>query len=197
MLCELLGSHVDGQVSKGCLKMSEGNGNGLKVAGAAVLLIGALVFVWMQYRSARPALPPPAVQAQGRDFGGPRMDPAQRGRMREQMLQSMNLSPEQRQRLEEIDQQFANRTDPQSRRERMQAVSAVFTPEQRDAMRGQMRQRMAQRLSILPPDQRELFMQKLEERRRNRGGGRGWGGGPRGRGPNAPAQPTPSGTPNQ
>jgi Spy/CpxP family protein refolding chaperone len=157
-----------------------------KLVAASLLALGAAGFFYVRYSHTKPPAPagrefadPGAPGELGRGIRGPGgmrgpMSPEQRGQFREQMLQSVNATPEQRARIQEIEKQYEGKTGPEAWRGRMDAVSQVLTPEQqaqaRQAGMERMRQRMNERLKVLPPGERQKFIQKLEARIAQRGG---------------------------
>jgi len=182
-----------------------------KLVAASVLVIGAAGFLYARYSHTKPPAPPPMRAGMDiadpgapgefrrgmRGPGGTRgpMSAEQRGQFREQMFQTVNATPEQRAQIEEIEKQYDGKTGPEAWQGRRAAMSQVLTPEQQAKMRqggmDRMRQRMNERLKVLPPAEREKFMKKLEARIAQRGGmpfGPFQGGrpGPGGRGPGGP-----------
>ncbi len=156
-----------------------------KMIGATVLLLAAIAFVYAQYARSRPQpvrpAPPTPTAGQGPAAAqGPgaeavrsllgQITPEERIQFRQQVYQQLELTTEQRARLDEIDKKY----DPQMRQgrevalERMRESAAVLTPEQRtkaaDYMREQLKQRMAERAKVLPPEEQKKFMEKLDQR---------------------------------
>lgn len=127
-----------------------------KLIGAAVLLVGALVFVYAQYRSTQP--PDPTEDRRGRDRAaaqdrGPQREisdeeraqrraertEAQRQRQ-EEMYQQINLTEEQRTQIEALEPVGRN-AEPEARQARRQAMAEILTEEQMTQMRELRRQR--------------------------------------------------------
>lgn len=177
-----------------------------KLAGAGVLLVTALGFVWSQYASTstlpEPEGPPQMAEGPG---GGPpppmnfrNMSEDERRDFRETMRAEMEeilqLTEEQKAKVAELDKQLEGKEGREAMRERMEAMRDILTPEQqekaRGAMRGRMRAHMMERASVLPPEEQAKFLEKLEEREaqmRERGGrGRGGPGGTDGPPPDGP-----------
>lgn len=161
-----------------------------KLGAAVALVIGALGYVGLQYLSVHPgsisndpprrdvAHAPQAGSTSGpaddRPMGPPSRE--EQERMREQMMELLNLTEEQRQQVAKIEKQYGDEDRGAARR---QIMEEVLTPEQAEkahqAMRARMEERMNERLKVLPPDQQAKFREKLEERMAQGRGPGGWG----------------------
>jgi Spy/CpxP family protein refolding chaperone len=88
--------------------------------------------------------------------------------MREEILETADLTNEQRAKIDSIYEEYGDAVDPETVRRRIEAVGRVLTPAQRDAAAAMMRKRllahMNDRLQMLPPEERRKFMQKLDAR---------------------------------
>ncbi len=115
----------------------------------------------------------------GRPDGPPEnMQRPNRQEMRDRMTKDLNLTPEQ---LKQMDKLQTNNppASPEEGRKRMEEMQKILTPEQQEKMRSTMQQNMGQRRDrmisrqlekaekVLPPDQLDLFKQKLEDRKNN------------------------------
>jgi Spy/CpxP family protein refolding chaperone len=127
-----------------------------------------------QPRLARPEdffRPRPAPGSFQAGEGGPDAfrppSPEERRRMREELFRTLDLTPEQRAKIEEIDKRFEGQRGPDVAGKRMRALSEVLTPEQRDQafrfIRAQLHSRLQERIEMLPPDQRKKFLEKLDK----------------------------------
>ncbi len=176
--------------------MAADNGKtGLKLVMAAVLLLGASAFLYSQYANVSPnreELTAPVTMANGQSSpsispGAQRERPSdeERRQMRTEMLSSLNLSAQQQQQIAELDSKLEGVDGREAWQQRREAMQEILTDEQQEQMRSSMRSmvrsRMEQRAAVLPPQEREKFMEKLEERiaqrGQNGGGGRGGRGG--------------------
>ena len=143
--------------------------HGLKLVVAAALLVGSVVFVYAQWKSTRPA-PPPADErpiAEQR-FAEQRPSREEMEQRRAEMFSELNLTPEQQEQIQALGTPEGRGMGREAGRARMEAMREILTSEQREQMREQMTQRMRDRMSrqadVLPPDQREAFNRRLEER---------------------------------
>lgn len=162
-----------------------GQSNGIKIVVAVILLLGGLVFVYAQYKNARPDIPPPPQKASGApadaqakpatlgagSFNPADITPEQRREFREEIFSQLDLSAEQRAKLDEINRKFDASSEPAGRDafvERMRAQSAVLTPEQQEkarvAITESLKKRVQERISTLPPAEQKAFMEKLDKR---------------------------------
>ena len=145
-----------------------------RFVGAVLFLVCALGFLGWRWRATKP----PAVAAAEGHSGEARGNAgaAIREEMHNQLLKSLNLTPEQDARMREIDKAAqANLAEgkkgAQVFQETMNEMSKVLTPEQMEnlkklAMEGD--RRMANRqANVLPPGEREKYMKKVETRQRN------------------------------
>jgi Spy/CpxP family protein refolding chaperone len=137
----------------------------LLVGTASLLLVGALGYAWATYRSySDPLNDGLSIQRQmGRGpfgFGPP--TPQQREEMQERMRKELGLSAEQESKLREIAPD--GRTGPPSP-EDFAKLRAILTPEQQQRMEQVMRTRMKERISMLPEEEQQKFMQKLDAAR--------------------------------
>jgi Spy/CpxP family protein refolding chaperone len=160
------------------------SGNGKLVIAVGFFLGAACVF-YMRYRHVRPAkdalVPrqttgstasePGGVETIQLSPGGPAFrlpSREERHKMRWEILDGLDLSAEQRAKMEAIEKQYDDSKDPMAWRQRMQEMSDVLTPEQRDqaydSIRKQVQAHARERIQALPPDQQEKFMKKLRER---------------------------------
>ncbi|MEO8377650.1 MAG: hypothetical protein ABI579_08255, partial [Candidatus Sumerlaeota bacterium] len=84
-------------------------------------------------------------------------------------------------------------------RQRMEDISKILTPEQREkgraAMGARFKARMEQRLKMLPADEKQAAMNKIDERMKNGPPGGFGRGGPGGRGPEGGGPPPGEGRP--
>lgn len=145
-----------------------------KLVIAMGLLLGAACVFYARYRHVRPAkhtLAPQHTTASATSAGAPTFrlpSPEERRKMRWEILDGLNLSPEQRAKIEAIEKQYDDSKDAMAWRGRLQAMNDVLTPEQRDqaydSIQKQMRERAKEKIQALPPDQQEKFMKKLRER---------------------------------
>ncbi len=149
----------------------------LRLVGAGLLALGSLGFLGVQYlnvqgrsEAVNAAAEAPVVVA---GEAGPAVPPVmgppspeERDQIRTQILGSLDLTQEQRDAIARIDEELP--PGPENRRARLAAMAEVLTPEQIEQVRGQrqaIRQsRLNQRLSVLPPEERDKFMDKLEDR---------------------------------
>lgn len=165
-----------------------------KLVLATIFFLGCVALLYGRYQSVRPeALAersreerrerrpdgerPPGAPREGR--GGPGMmggmgpTEEERKAMRTEMLDHLQVTPEQRAKLDEIEKRFAGKDGREVWRERMEAAAEVLTPEQQEKareymqtnMRARMEARMRERIKVLPPEEQEKFMRKFEERR--------------------------------
>jgi Spy/CpxP family protein refolding chaperone len=143
----------------------------LKAAFAAVILFGALLFVYAQFKSntASTDRQPEMAQAanrqqQGRPDGPPSED--KRKEFRQQMIENLDLTEEQQAKMKELREEAES--SGEGRRGMMQAMREVLTPEQqqkaRSGMQNRMRQRMSRNANLLPPDEQKKLAKKIEER---------------------------------
>lgn len=146
-----------------------------RFAAAALLLAVGVSFAAWQLARFRPPKPDDEFARVG-PIGVTREE---RDSFREQMMGSLDLTPEQREQIEKLAPPMEEFSF-EGMRERRAAVEAVLTPEQREkahaAMRSMMRERMEKDLARLPEQEREKFLAKLEDRMRN--GPPGGPGGP-------------------
>lgn len=174
----------------------------VKIAIAAVVLLGAITFVYAQYKRVKPDMGGPPRRGEMRPGGQqsgdkPPMDPRniskeERVKMRNEVLDKLNLTAEQKTKIDEINKKYdAEKDSPQTMMNRMKDIRALLTPEQQKeaekTMMGGIRGRMEDRLKMLPADQKQKFMEKLEKRMQERrndvkrrldgGGGKDGGGG--------------------
>ncbi|HMX62957.1 MAG TPA: Spy/CpxP family protein refolding chaperone [Candidatus Sumerlaeota bacterium] len=188
----------------GLIDMSANDGSSkLKLVSAAILLIGGIGFVTVQYLDNSAAgLAPPAPRAHGEvhtatapgapspahRFGPP--SPEDRAKFRAEMEKELNLTPEQKAQLDAIHKKYEGKES--DFRARMSEVEKVLTPEQREkgraAMMARMKAHMQERLKVLPQDEQAAFMKKLEERMKN-GPPPGFGHGGHGAPPEGPPPP--------
>ena len=84
------------------------------------------------------------------------------------MFRELNLTPEQQEQIQALGGPPDRGGDRESGHAGMEAMREILTPEQREQAREMMVQRMRDRMSrqadVLPPDQREAFDRRLEER---------------------------------
>ncbi|MBN1475421.1 hypothetical protein JXA47_01570 [Candidatus Sumerlaeota bacterium] len=162
--------------------MSESErGKGLKLAVAAALCIGALVFVYLQWAGNRVT---PPLEDEGPVMGGrglvQPLSPEEMQQRRAEFLREINVTPEQVAQMMALGTFPGRDATPEARQAHFEAMREILTPEQRDRIRERVgeriRERLDRQLQVLPPDQRELFERMLEERMRERGGR--WGEGP-------------------
>jgi len=160
--------------------------NGGKIVVAVVLLVGGVWFVYARYRSARPDLsaePQPSALAapdqagtslQGLPIRPDSITPEMRQQFRENIYKELSLTPEQRTQLDEINKRYEakrkeNPADPGSLQyiERLTDMAQVLTPEQRTKAREVMRERfrsaLMARLSVLPPEEQQLYLKRFDE----------------------------------
>ncbi len=174
----------------------------LKLIIVILFLIGALVFVYAQYKGSRPSPSPetrrgPDARRPGRPDSAasqPRPmrrppTPEERAKRREEMDKQLDLTPEQRTKVDEINKRFEGKSGREVGRERMEAFSEVLTDEQRGKMRSlrgqrrrgreeRMRRRVLRDAQVLPENEREKLREKLEQRLEQRGQRRGERGRP-------------------
>lgn len=163
-----------------------------KLVFAAIFFVGCVALLYGRYQSVRPEAlaeqsreerrerrpegerPPGEGGGRGdRMMGGMGPTEEERKAMREEVLGTLNLTPEQRTKLDEIEKRFEGKDGREAWRERMEASAEVLTPEQQEKarefmqtnMRSRMEARMKERIKVLPPEEQEKFMQKFEERR--------------------------------
>jgi hypothetical protein len=176
---------------------------------AVILVVGGLGFLYAQYQKVQPperAERPRTIVATtgpnaGQEVPNPNanMRPSreERAAMRDQLLASLNLSPEQQEQMDALQKKYEG-VEGRDRRGMFREAREILTPEQQEQARAQMmgmfRARMEQRMAVLPEGEKEKFREKLEERmaegrgpfgRGGRGGGQGRGGnggGPQGGG---------------
>lgn len=174
----------------------------LRLVGAGLLALGSLGFLGVQYlnvqgrsEAVNAAAEAPVAMGGGEAAPAPvpvmgPPSPEERDQMRAQILGSLDLTEAQRDAIAKIDEELP--PGPENRRARLAAMAEVLTPEQIEQVRGQrqaIRQaRLNQRLSVLPPEERDKFMDKLEDRIAER---QAQGLGPRFGGP-PPADPRPT-----
>jgi Spy/CpxP family protein refolding chaperone len=131
-----------------------------KLIGAAVLLVGALVFVYAQWRSTQPPSSTEARSQRGRMAAQERetqreisdeerarrrteRNPEGRRQRQEEIFQQLNLTEEQRAQIEALEP--VNRESGQeARMARQQAMTEILTEEQLTRMRELRRQRAPQ-----------------------------------------------------
>lgn len=143
----------------------------LKIALVTVLMVGAGIFFYLQWRSTHPTIEPPAQQ----QIAGPMpRNPEEFQRIRAEIEERIGLTDEQRAQIEALGGLPGPDVSREERQARREALLQVLTPEQRDRLRDELGQRMREglqrHLEQLPPDQQERFMRRLEERRAERGG---------------------------
>lgn len=162
-----------------------GQSNGIKIVVAVILLLGGLVFVYAQYKSARPDIAPPAQKASGTptdaqakpaalgagSFNPADITPEQRREFREEIFSQLDLTPDQRAKLDDINKKFDSNPEPAGRDaflDRMRAQAAVLTPEQQETARvaitESLKKRVQERITTLPPAEQKAFMEKLDKR---------------------------------
>lgn len=173
----------------------------LKLIGAGVLLAVGMGFVYSQYAgmtAARASQGPPAPgnRPPGAPPGLVMPTQEERASMREEIFAKLNLTPAQREQMEEIRQKFGDLEPGQGNfNERREAVEKVLSPEQMDGLRTEMqrqvRGRMEQAIKVLPADQQELFRQKLDKRMQELAAREDFPGPPPGFGPATPPAEAP------
>lgn len=88
--------------------------------------------------------------------------------MREEILTSVNLTAEQRKKVDAIYKQYGDDPGAETARQRMEAIGRILTPAQRDEaanlINERIRKYIADRLKMLPPEEQKKFMQKLDKR---------------------------------
>ncbi len=162
-----------------------------RLAGAVILLAGAGVFLFAQYRSARPRLPEragdsgaTAIQGPASPLNladGPPFTWEERAEMREAVYAQLDLTPEQRARLDAIDRKYEGKDGWDVVRSRLEESAKVLTKEQvqkaAEAIRTQvgerLRERLAERARVLPPEEQKRYLERLEERIERGAGGLG------------------------
>ena len=164
----------------------------LKMTLAIALVIGGVVFAYLQYKKAttipvapRPQFPIAAVSSPSAEPSGtpsvmeqitsnPMLlglqppTPEERAKTREEFLSQLSLTADQRAKLDEIEKKYEGKSDQEVWMDRMKAGSAVLTPDQRlkagDFIQNQFRQRIQNSLQSLPQSERDKFMSKFDER---------------------------------
>ncbi|NQU44908.1 hypothetical protein HQ520_16605 [bacterium] len=164
----------------------------VKTILAIALVIGAAGFLYARYQKTRPPAPP--ARSEGRPGGGMRPQgapgnqgdgpgrptEAQRQQFRQEMYETLEVTPGQRQQMEAIESKYAGQEGRETMRERMREMNEILTPEQREKARESFMQRgrarIQERVKMLPPEEQQKFMEKLEERMERWGERRGPGG---------------------
>jgi Spy/CpxP family protein refolding chaperone len=92
--------------------------------------------------------------------------------MRERLFQELNLTPEQRLKMEELEKRMEGQSGSKAWRATMDAISQILTPEQMKKFEqkaaGRDRRMANEQIKVLPPAERERFLKKLDEQIRQR-----------------------------
>ncbi len=163
-----------------------------KTFAALSLLVvaGAYFAIQLQGTNVPPPAPTPnAASAEGPPQSFRRGEPPNeeeraelRREFREELETQLALTEAQKAQLRALEEENGGRGNPGDFRERRAALEEILTPEQREKAReyfmSRIRSRIAERASVLPPEEQQKFMEKLDERmerRREEGGFRGGG----------------------
>ena len=164
--------------------------NTWKIAAAIILAVSALVFGYSQFRNARPSQDSMMAQLESREnlpehqmkpigFNAGKnggqfrlLNDEEREKMRAEFIADLNLTPEQQARLDElITDHDEEQRGPENWQRFYRSLREVLTDEQKikmeefiNARTKNFRQRILERASILPPDQKKKFEEKLDKR---------------------------------
>lgn len=144
---------------------------GVKLCVAGLIFLGSVIFAWTTYNRYTKGLPPERREVNLRDLSAP-PPPQEFRQFRERMIKELELTDEQRKKIQELMAQ-GRPASPEQAFERMREMREILTPEQQEKMMRTMRERISSRLNrqlerarrVLPPDQFEIYKKRLEERR--------------------------------
>jgi hypothetical protein len=161
----------------------------IKLIFATLLVTGSIVFVYGRYKATME--PPPPVERPNEKSSSEESSQVNAGeiqkifpseerkQMREEIYGKLELSSEQREKMEKIARKYEGQFTPGAMEARMKEWKEVLTPEQwakGQEMRGEImqkigsriRSRVMERASVLPESERRKFEEKLDQRLQER-----------------------------